>query len=91
MNVSLVLTFQALPHSAWNGSPVGYQIMFTKLVHSRPVESPQFEPVFSTSKELTNLAEGYDYDIRVSAYNSAGNGPFSPPVDVYVGEAGKIR
>ena len=39
---------------------------------------------------LTNLEIRADYEIKVAAYNSRGIGPFSQPVFVFVGEAGKI-
>ena len=37
--------------------------------------------------ELTDLSRDKNYEIVVSPFNSQGNGPASPPITVYVGEA----
>ena len=44
--------------------------------------------VFMTT--LSDLEIWVDYEIKVAAYNAMGNGPFSQPQVVFVGEAGKI-
>uniref|UniRef100_A0A8C3T571 Sidekick cell adhesion molecule 2 n=1 Tax=Chelydra serpentina TaxID=8475 RepID=A0A8C3T571_CHESE len=40
-----------------------------------------------THHELDNLSKHRRYEIRMSVYNAAGEGPSSPPQEVFVGEA----
>ncbi|KAM4631625.1 protein sidekick-1 [Discoglossus pictus] len=40
-----------------------------------------------TSFELTQLTESKRYEVLATAYNAVGEGPASPPVEVFVGEA----
>ena len=39
---------------------------------------------------LTNLRVGVTYEVKVAMFSNNGYGPFSHPVDVYIGIAGKI-
>lgn len=38
---------------------------------------------------LDHLTKFVNYEIRIIAYNSAGNSPHSTPTIIYVGEAGR--
>ena len=42
------------------------------------------------TKLLTGLEIDRDYEIKVACYNTMGQGPFSQPLVVYVGEAGRF-
>lgn len=46
-------------------------------------------PYQTTWTLLENLVKFTTYDIRVSAFNSIGDGPHSAPHSIYVGDAGK--
>ena len=97
------LLLQAPPTDSWNGDLLGYQVWYNQLQSShttrtrrtRDTESNGYEPVTVTfpitQVELTNLVADVYYEFQVNAFNGKGHGPLSAPVDVYVGEAGKIQ
>lgn len=79
---------------SWNGDPLGYMVYYER--HSKIQQDPQdYQQVTvtypTTNVELTNLLIDNYYEVKVNAFNGKGHGPFSIPVDVFVGEAGKIK
>ena len=39
---------------------------------------------------LTNLRVGVTYEVKVAMFSNSGYSPFSQPIDVYIGIAGKM-
>ncbi len=77
---------------SWNGDPLGYQIWYGRLAQIQQ-DSENYQQLTvtypTTNVELTNLLHDNYYEVKVNAFNGKGHGPFSTPVDIYVGEAGK--
>ena len=58
--------------------------------------SPALERMTITVAEgrdrlLSGLQELVDYEFKIAAYNAIGTGPFTIPLVVFVGEAGKMH
>ncbi|XP_053552715.1 protein sidekick-1 [Bombina bombina] len=102
---SILIQWQPPRDDSLNGILLGYRIYFRESVSDVwPELSAMYNQVqvtpqnsFSaasvssllTSYQLTELTEYRRYELLVTAYNAVGEGPASPPVEVFVGEAGK--
>ena len=87
---------QPLAALEWNGDRLGYEVWYRQLAgHVSSMPGATYSPVQVTypltSIELTNLMADVYYEVKVNAFNGRGHGPFTRPVDVYVGEAGKLE
>ncbi|XP_064623842.1 protein sidekick-2-like isoform X2 [Lineus longissimus] len=80
---SVKVSWKPPAQDTWNGDLQGFKLQY------RQVENPDYQIRATTATEvtLTGLNKGFNYELRISAYNGIGSGPSSPPVTVYVGEA----
>uniref|UniRef100_A0A8C9WZ90 Sidekick cell adhesion molecule 2 n=1 Tax=Sander lucioperca TaxID=283035 RepID=A0A8C9WZ90_SANLU len=71
-----------------NGILLGFRIRYRELLYDR-LRSYSLHNINSVSTwgELTELSKHKRYEIRMSVYNAVGEGPTSPPQEVFVGEA----
>ncbi|VDM62678.1 unnamed protein product [Angiostrongylus costaricensis] len=91
-STSLLLQWTTPQRETWNADAIGYHIAFQEYLLSvdndtwATIEIPPNStwPVKSHHL-LHNLASFRHYIIRMSAFNSEGNGPFSSPIFIYVG------
>uniref|UniRef100_A0A8C5N9E1 Sidekick cell adhesion molecule 2b n=1 Tax=Gouania willdenowi TaxID=441366 RepID=A0A8C5N9E1_GOUWI len=67
-----------------NGIPLGFRIRYRELLYDR---LRSYVSSASSWAELTELSKHKRYEIRMSVYNAVGEGPTSPPQEVFVGEA----
>ncbi|XP_048761303.2 protein sidekick-2-like isoform X2 [Ostrea edulis] len=82
---SLNVSWQHPPPSTWNGDILGYIIQYRQ--QSMSSYQDKTVPYQTTWTLLENLVKFTTYDIRVSAFNSIGDGPHSAPHSIYVGDA----
>ncbi|KAJ8305579.1 hypothetical protein KUTeg_016124 [Tegillarca granosa] len=82
---SIQVTWDQPPVSTWNGDLLGYIVQHRKVDMVSFAEKPIRFPNQATI--LDNLTKFVNYEIRIIAYNSAGNSPHSTPTIIYVGEA----
>ncbi|XP_067860237.1 protein sidekick-2 isoform X1 [Heptranchias perlo] len=86
---SVMIRWQPPAEEKINGILLGYRIRYRELVYDsyrsftlRSVSNPN-----AKWSELTHLNKHRRYEIRMSVYNAVGEGPTSPPQEVFVGEA----
>ncbi|XP_068119236.1 protein sidekick-2 isoform X4 [Hyperolius riggenbachi] len=86
---SVLIRWQSPPEDKINGILLGFRIRYRELVYDgmrsftvRNINNPN-----AKWAELTYLNKHKRYEIRVSVYNAAGEGPASVPQEVFVGEA----
>lgn len=90
---SVRVQWNLLEKSHWNGDSTtgGYRVLFQPISDfpSTLQATPKQEVmgIMSDSVVLTDLTQDRNYEIIVMPFNSQGEGPPSPPVAVYVGEA----
>ncbi|XP_044015450.1 protein sidekick isoform X2 [Aphidius gifuensis] len=90
---SVEVHWDAIDEIHWSGdfNTGGYRIVYQP-VSDYPT-AIQLTPkkdiigINNTNMILTNLMENHNYEIIVLPFNSEGDGPPSPPITVYVGEA----
>ena len=76
-----------------NGELLGYKVWYGKLSYNNSeVTEAEYGDIGWTmhEMELITLIRGQLYEVKVNAFNARGHGPYSTPVDVYVGEAGQF-
>ncbi|OWF40124.1 protein sidekick-like [Mizuhopecten yessoensis] len=83
--VSVRVSWQQPPILTWNGVLLGYIIQY-KQVDMNSYAETQVDYRQHTVT-LDQLTKDVNYEIRIIAFNSMGNGPPSTPTIVYVGEA----
>ncbi|KAM9371192.1 protein sidekick-2 [Phaethornis superciliosus] len=100
---SVLIRWQPPAEDKINGILLGFRLRYRQLPYEglRGVAHPgatwaQLTPVYTvqnlsevtlTQYELDNLSKHRRYEIRMSVYNAVGEGPPSPPQEVFVGEA----
>lgn len=90
---SVRVEWTALDKPEWNGDSAtgGYRVMFQPVsdfpTALQATPKQEVMGIKSSSVVLTDLTQDKNYEIIVLPFNSQGNGPASPPVAVYVGEA----
>ncbi|XP_069123043.1 protein sidekick-like [Argopecten irradians] len=82
---SVRVSWQQPPTQTWNGALLGYVVQYKQVDMNSYQETPADFRQYS--KILEQLTIGVNYEIRIIAFNSKGNGPPSTPTIVYVGEA----
>uniref|UniRef100_A0AAQ6A2M4 Sidekick cell adhesion molecule 2b n=1 Tax=Amphiprion ocellaris TaxID=80972 RepID=A0AAQ6A2M4_AMPOC len=70
-----------------NGILLGFRIRYRELLYDRLRSYIHTLSSASSWAELTELSKHKRYEIRMSVYNAVGEGPTSPPQEVFVGEA----
>ncbi|KAG8446470.1 hypothetical protein GDO86_014070 [Hymenochirus boettgeri] len=86
---SVLIRWQAPIEDKINGILLGFRVRYRELAYDG-VRSFTMQTINNPSakwSELTNLNKHKRYEIRVSMYNAAGEGPASIPQEVFVGEA----
>ncbi|XP_055298302.1 protein sidekick isoform X8 [Sitodiplosis mosellana] len=90
---SVRVQWNSLEHSYWNGDATtgGYRILFQPIsdfpTALQATPKQEVMGIASNSMVLSDLTQDRNYEIIVMPFNSQGEGPPSPPVAVYVGEA----
>ncbi len=87
------MSLQPPPSVSWNGDPLGYQVYYGRLSQIQQDEENYHKVTVTyptTNVALTDLDIKNYYEVKVRSFNGKGHGPFSIPVDVYVGEAGRL-
>ncbi|XP_071620167.1 protein sidekick-2 isoform X2 [Heliangelus exortis] len=100
---SVLIRWQPPAEEKINGILLGFRLRYRQLPYEglRGIAHPgatwaQLTPVYTvqnlsevtlTQYELGNLSKHRRYEIRMSVYNAVGEGPPSPPQEVFVGEA----
>ncbi|XP_060058654.1 protein sidekick-2 isoform X2 [Erinaceus europaeus] len=86
---SVLIRWQPPPEDKINGILLGFRIRYRELLSEglrgftmRGIHNPG-----AKWAELTYLNKHRRYEIRLSVYNAVGEGPSSPPQEVFVGEA----
>ena len=85
---SLLVTWQPPLQAQTNGPLTGYSFQFRQLPGGSFMEET-ISDAGVTEHELLNLVRYQNYEVKLAATNSIGLGPYSAPVYVYIGEAGK--
>ncbi|CAD5116334.1 DgyrCDS5234 [Dimorphilus gyrociliatus] len=77
------------PKTEWNSNRISSYVVKYGPLQWPTSEAGYNQPVVDNAKtiELQNLRKHTLYEIRVRARNSMGDGPWSQPIDIYVGEA----
>ncbi|XP_063312409.1 protein sidekick-2 isoform X2 [Pelobates fuscus] len=86
---SILIRWQAPAEDKINGLLLGFRIRYRELAYDGPrsfTERTINNPSVKWA-ELNDLSKHKRYEIRVSVYNTAGEGPTSIPQEVFVGEA----
>lgn len=90
---SVRVQWNSLDKSFWNGDSItgGYRVLFQPIsdfpTALQATPKQEIMGISSDSIILSDLTQDRNYEIIVLPFNSQGNGPASPPVAVYVGEA----
>lgn len=90
---SVRVHWNSLDKSHWNGDSItgGYRVLFQPIsdfpTALQATPKQEIMGISSDSIVLSDLTQDRNYEIIVLPFNSQGNGPASPPVAVYVGEA----
>lgn len=90
---SVRVQWNSLDKSYWNGDATtgGYRILFQPIsdfpTALQATPKQEVMGIASNSMVLSDLTQDRNYEIIVMPFNSQGEGPPSPPVAVYVGEA----
>ncbi|XP_064251606.1 protein sidekick-2 isoform X2 [Passer domesticus] len=100
---SVLIRWQPPAEDKINGILLGFRLRYRELQHDslrgfalRGAGWAELTPVYAvhnlsevslTQYELDNLSKHRRYEIRMSVYNAVGEGPPSPPQEVFVGEA----
>ncbi|NWR32802.1 SDK2 protein, partial [Tachuris rubrigastra] len=97
---SVLIRWQPPAEDKINGILLGFRLRYRELVYDslrgfalRGIGNPAVYAVHNLSEvsltqyELDNLSKHRRYEIRMSVYNAVGEGPPSPPQEVFVGEA----
>ncbi|XP_068511039.1 protein sidekick-2 isoform X2 [Anas acuta] len=86
---SVLIRWQPPAEDKINGILLGFRLRYRELLYDslrgftlRGIGNPG-----ATWAELTHLSKHRRYEIRMSVYNAVGEGPPSPPQEVFVGEA----
>ncbi|XP_021270778.1 protein sidekick-2 isoform X2 [Numida meleagris] len=86
---SVLIRWQPPAEDKINGILLGFRLRYRELLYDslrgftlRGIGNPS-----ATWAELTHLSKHRRYEIRMSVYNAVGEGPPSPPQEVFVGEA----
>ncbi|MEE6512211.1 hypothetical protein FKM82_019129 [Ascaphus truei] len=90
---SVLIRWQAPAEDKVNGILLGFRVRYRELAYdglrsftARSINNPS-----AKWAELTYLNKHKRYEIRLSVYNAAGEGPASAPQEVFVGEADPIE
>lgn len=90
---SVRVQWNSLEKSHWNGDSTtgGYRVLFQPIsdfpTALQTTPKQEIMGIASNSIILMDLTQDQNYEIIVMPFNSQGEGPPSPPVAVYVGEA----
>lgn len=90
---SVRVQWNSLDKSSWNGDSTtgGYRVLFQPIsdfpTALQATPKQEVMGIASNSLVLSDLTQDRNYEIIVMPFNSQGEGPPSPPVAVYVGEA----
>lgn len=90
---SVRVQWNTLDKQFWNGDSTtgGYRILFQPIsdfpTALQATPKQEIMGIASNSMVLSDLTQDRNYEIIVMPFNSQGEGPPSPPVAVYVGEA----
>lgn len=90
---SVRVQWNSLDKTFWNGDSItgGYRVLFQPIsdfpTALQATPKQEIMGISSDSIVLSDLTQDRNYEIIVLPFNSQGNGPASPPVAVYVGEA----
>lgn len=90
---SVRVQWNSLDKQFWNGDSTtgGYRVLYQPISDFPTAlqQTPKQEimGISSDTVVLTDLTQDRNYEIIVLPFNSQGNGPATPPVAVYVGEA----
>lgn len=90
---SVQVKWEALSKSHWNGDSTtgGYRVLYQPIsdfpTALQATPKQEIMGISSNSIILSDLTQDRNYEIIVLPFNSQGEGPFTKPVAVYVGEA----
>lgn len=86
---SVLIRWQPPSEDKINGILLGFRLRYRELLYDslRGFTLHGIGNPGATWAELTHLSKHRRYEIRMSVYNAVGEGPPSPPQEVFVGEA----
>ncbi|XP_052543589.1 protein sidekick-2 isoform X1 [Tympanuchus pallidicinctus] len=86
---SVLIRWQPPSEDKINGILLGFRLRYRELLYDtlRGFTLHSIGNPSTTWAELTHLSKHRRYEIRMSVYNAVGEGPPSPPQEVFVGEA----
>uniref|UniRef100_A0A8C2UJT2 Sidekick cell adhesion molecule 2 n=1 Tax=Coturnix japonica TaxID=93934 RepID=A0A8C2UJT2_COTJA len=86
---SVLIRWQPPSEDKINGILLGFRLRYRELLYDslRGFTLHSIGNPSATWAELTHLNKHRRYEIRMSVYNAVGEGPPSPPQEVFVGEA----
>ncbi|XP_010719785.1 protein sidekick-2 isoform X2 [Meleagris gallopavo] len=86
---SVLIRWQPPSEDKINGILLGFRLRYRELLYDslRGFTLHSIGNPGTTWAELTHLSKHRRYEIRMSVYNAVGEGPPSPPQEVFVGEA----
>ncbi|XP_072208081.1 protein sidekick-2 isoform X2 [Excalfactoria chinensis] len=86
---SVLIRWQPPSEDKINGILLGFRLRYRELLYDslRGFTLHSIGNPSATWAELTHLSKHRRYEIRMSVYNAVGEGPPSPPQEVFVGEA----
>ncbi|XP_015753443.1 PREDICTED: receptor-type tyrosine-protein phosphatase mu-like [Acropora digitifera] len=92
-DTSYRISWDPLTRETSNGVVLAYEVKYTRVYFrgSPSSSAPRFQNTTDTMVTLQGLTLCSTYDVLVRAYTSAGEGPFSPPLEIVTNGPGPPR